>query len=96
MKLEATVPGSMYMDLYAKQVIEDPYMRYNDLNYSKYADLNWQYSSTFQGGPLLHSVSAIFVITEFVESPLHYVSTMNVFIVLGFSHHLLSLTFAFM
>ena len=75
-KLEATVPGSMYMDLYANQVIEDPYMRYNDLNYSKYADLNWQYSSTFQGWFSLHSVSAIFE--------------------LGFSHHLLSLTFAFM
>ncbi|XP_067931655.1 beta-mannosidase-like [Watersipora subatra] len=46
--LNATVPGSIYMDLMLNHVIEDPYARYNDIAYSKYASFNWSYTRTFQ------------------------------------------------
>lgn len=36
------------MDLAAQGVISDPYKRYNDLNYAKYALMDWKYSKTIQ------------------------------------------------
>jgi len=53
MHLKATVPGSMYTDLLANNVIEDPYNRYNDIRYAKYSMYDWQYKCIFTGSPKL-------------------------------------------
>lgn len=45
----ATVPGSMYMDLLANKVISDPYKRYNDISYAIYALSTWLYSREIKG-----------------------------------------------
>lgn len=47
--MDATVPGSMYMDLLRNKTISDPYKRFNDVNYAKYALYAWNYSRDFTG-----------------------------------------------
>jgi len=43
------VPGSVHMALFYNGVIEEPYFRFNDINYRWVAYDNWTYTRSFTG-----------------------------------------------
>lgn len=45
----ATVPGCIHTDLLANKKINDPYYRYNDVEYRWIAFDNWTYTREFMG-----------------------------------------------
>ena len=65
----ATVPGCVHLDLQSAGVIQDPYYRYNYLDYRWIAQNDWSYSTTFsysQGQLYLNfhgldSVAAVYI-----------------------------------
>jgi hypothetical protein len=47
--LYGNVPGSVHMALLENGTIQDPYFRFNDVNYRWIAYDNWTYTRTFEG-----------------------------------------------
>ncbi|KAF6019508.1 manba [Bugula neritina] len=76
MHLKATVPGSMYTDLLANKVIEDPYNRYNDIRYAKYSMYDWQYKRSF-------TVSSFLKAKESIDLVCHGIDTISVIYING-------------
>ncbi|PRP76382.1 beta-mannosidase [Planoprotostelium fungivorum] len=53
--LKGHVPGSIYTDLFAAGIIQDPYYRFNEDQYAWVANRTWIYSTSFQVGDELSS-----------------------------------------
>lgn len=46
--IQGTVPGYIHTDLFNSKVIEDPYYRFNDIEYRWISAVNWTYERSFQ------------------------------------------------
>ena len=50
------VPGNMYTDLMRAGVIDDPYFRFNDIEYRWVHYDDWTYSTVFEGMQLVVNI----------------------------------------